>query len=143
MHISEVIRRKGDDVVTIRSDSTVADLLALLDEYRIGAVVVSDDGGTTVAGIVSERDVVRHLHLEGTTVLATSVATIMTTEVLTCAPEDDLETLARQMTENRCRHVPVIVDGRLRAIVSIGDIVKHRIDELQMERDQLFGYIQQ
>ncbi len=143
MHISEVIRRKGDDVVTIRSDATVADLLALLDEHRIGAVVVSDDGGVTVAGIVSERDVVRQLHLEGTAVLATAVAAIMTTDVLSCAPEDDLETLARQMTENRCRHVPVIVDGSLRAIVSIGDIVKHRIDELQMERDQLVGYIQQ
>ncbi len=143
MHISEVIRRKGDVVVTIHPEATVADLLTLLDEHKIGAVVVSDDGGTSVVGIVSERDVVRHLHLEGPTVLETAVAMIMTTDVLSCTPEDDLEVLARQMTENRCRHVPVIVDGTLRAIVSIGDIVKHRIDELQLERDQLVGYIQQ
>ncbi len=143
MRISDVIRRKGDDVVTIRTDATVAQLLAILDEHRIGAVVVSDDDGATVAGIVSERDVVRHLHTDGADVVTLRVAAIMSRGVQTCEPGDDLETLARQMTEHRIRHVPVVVDGRLRAIVSIGDIVKHRIDELQMERDHLVGYIQQ
>lgn len=142
MHISEVIRRKGDEVVTISPDASVSELLAMLAEKGIGAVVVSDDGGESLVGIVSERDVVRHLHLQGPDVLQGTVATIMTTAVMTCSPEDDLEALARQMTEHRFRHVPVVVDGRLYAIVSIGDIVKHRIDELQHERDQLFGYIQ-
>lgn len=142
MHISEVVRRKGAKVITIPSTATVSDLLALLSEQRIGAVVVSDDGAT-VAGIVSERDVVRHLHRRGASVLTEWVSTIMTLQVETCTPEDDLEALGRQMTEHRVRHVPVVVDGRLEAIVSIGDIVKHRIDELEMERDQLFGYIQQ
>jgi CBS domain-containing protein len=143
MRISEVIRRKGDEVVTITPDASVGHLLSLLAERGIGAVVVSDDGGESVVGIVSERDVVRHLHLHGAGVLAGSVASIMTTTVLTCSPDDDLEALARQMTEHRFRHVPVVVEGRLYAIVSIGDIVKNRIDELQHERDQLFGYIQQ
>jgi CBS domain-containing protein len=142
MRISDVIRRKGDLVVTIRSDATVEKLLDLLEEHKIGAVVVSDDGFTP-SGIVSERDVVRHLHLDGVAVLEESVATIMTTDVETCTPDDRIDAMARTMTERRIRHIPVLVDGKLSAIVSIGDIVKWRIDELQYERDQLVGYIQQ
>jgi CBS domain-containing protein len=142
MRISDVIRRKGDLVVTVRTDATVQRLLEVLEEHRIGAVVVSDDG-STVSGIVSERDVVRHLHSAGVGVLERSVASIMTSEVHTCTPEDDIEDLARTMTDRRIRHVPVVVDGQLKAIVSIGDIVKWRIDDLQTERDQLVGYIQQ
>jgi len=143
MRISNVIRRKGDLVVTVRSSDTVENLIAILDEHRIGAVVVSDDDGATVAGIVSERDVVTRLHRAGADVLNQRVSQIMSTDVVTCTPDDGIEDLARTMTERRVRHIPVVVDGRLRAIVSIGDIVKHRIDELQAERDQLVGYIQQ
>jgi len=143
MRISNVIRRKGDLVVTVRSSDTVEHLIAILDEHRIGAVVVSDDDGATVAGIVSERDVVTRLHRAGADVLNQRVSQIMSTDVVTCTPDDGIEDLARTMTERRVRHIPVVVDGRLRAIVSIGDIVKHRIDELQAERDQLVGYIQQ
>lgn len=143
MRISEVIRRKGRDVVTIGPDETVAELLSLLARYGIGAVVVSGEDGTSVEGIVSERDIVRHLQSDGPDVVRLQVRAIMTRVAQTCTLEDDLETLARQMTEHRVRHIPVIVDGQLYAIVSIGDIVKHRIDELQMERDQLVGYIQQ
>jgi CBS domain-containing protein len=142
MRISDVIRRKGDAVVTLRSDATVRLLLEVLEQNRIGAVVVSDDG-STVAGIVSERDVVRHLHIDGVGVLDETVAMIMTTQVQTCTPQDGLDELARVMTERRVRHIPVVVDGKLVAIVSIGDIVKGRIDELQTERDHLVGYIQQ
>lgn len=142
MRISDVVRHKGDAVVTVRPDDSVTTLLAMLDEHRIGALVVSEDG-TTVSGIVSERDVVRHLHRRGSSVLDAAVAEIMTSEVTTCTPETGIEDLARTMTELRVRHVPVVVDGRLRAIVSIGDIVKHRIDELQAERAALIGYIQQ
>ena len=143
MRISNVIRRKGDLVLTVRSSDTVEHLIAVLDEHRIGAVVVSDDDGATVAGIVSERDVVYRLHRDGADVLNQRVSQIMSTDVVTCTPDDGIEDLARTMTERRVRHIPVVVDGRLRAIVSIGDIVKHRIDELQAERDQLVGYIQQ
>jgi CBS domain-containing protein len=142
MRISDVIRRKGDLVVTVRSDETVERLIAMLDEHRIGALVVSDDDGV-VSGIVSERDVVRQLHSAGGAVLQQTVADIMTRDVFTCSPDDPIDELARQMTERRVRHMPVVVDGRLRAIVSIGDVVKQRIDELQTERDQLVGYIQQ
>ena len=142
MRISDVVRRKGDEVVTVRPDETVERLLQLLADHRIGAVVVSEDGAT-VAGIVSERDVVRHLHSDGPDVVNATVSSIMTADVTTCDPEAPIEELARTMTDKRIRHVPVVVDGRLHAIVSIGDIVKNRIDELQAERDQLVGYIQQ
>jgi CBS domain-containing protein len=142
MRISDVIRRKGDEVVTLRSDETVRRLLEVLEQHHIGAVVVSDDG-SSVSGIVSERDVVRHLHSDGVGVLEETVSMIMTSEVQTCTPEDGIEDLAQVMTEGRFRHIPVVVDGRLVAIVSIGDIVKGRIDELQTERDHLVGYIQQ
>ena len=142
MRISDVIRRKGDLVVTVRSDATVQRLLEILDQHHIGALVVSDDGAT-VSGIVSERDVVRHLRTVGAGVLEQSVATIMTSVVETCTPDDGIEDLARTMTDRHIRHIPVVVDGQLMGIVSIGDIVKWRIDELQTERDQLVGYIQQ
>jgi CBS domain-containing protein len=142
MRISDVIRRKGDGVVTLRSDATVLQLLEILEKHRIGAVVVSDDG-STVTGIVSERDVVRHLHTDGVGVLDETVAMIMTNDVQICTPQDGIEDLAQVMTEHRIRHIPVVVDGKAVGIVSIGDIVKGRIDELQTERDHLVGYIQQ
>ncbi|GAA4286839.1 CBS domain-containing protein [Georgenia daeguensis] len=142
MRISDVLRRKGDSVVTIRRDATVAELLDLLTEHRIGAVVVSDGEGR-VDGIVSERDVVIHLRRATAPPLEEKVGAIMTTEVTTCTPADDIESLARTMTERRVRHLPVLVDGRLAGIVSIGDIVKQRLDELQDERDQLVDYVQQ
>jgi CBS domain-containing protein len=142
MRISDVIRRKGNLVVTLRSDATVLRLLEVLEQHHIGAVVVSDDG-LTVSGIVSERDVVRHLYTDGVGVLDESVAMIMTSDVQTCTPDDFIEDLGRIMTERRIRHVPVVVDGHVAAIVSIGDIVKWRMDELQTERDHLVGYIQQ
>jgi CBS domain-containing protein len=143
MRISDVIRRKGDLVVTVSSDTTVLRLLEILDEHNIGALVVSDDDGSTVTGIVSERDVVRHLRTTGAGVLEQTVASIMTSEVHTCTPEDAAEDLARTMTDRRIRHVPVVTDGKLVAIVSIGDIVRWRIAELQTERDHLVDYIQQ
>lgn len=137
-----MVQRKGDSVVTVRSDQSVETMLALLAEHGIGALVVSDDG-ERVHGIVTERDVVRHLHSSGAQILQGPVAAIMTTEVRTCTPEASLEELALTMTEHRIRHLPVVVEGRLQAIVSIGDVVKSRIEALQAERDQLVGYIQQ
>jgi len=136
-----VVRRKGADVITVRADASVTELLSLLSEHRIGAVVVSDDG-ETVHGIVSERDIVRHLHTDGAGLLDAPVSQIMTSDVHTCSPEDSLDALESAMTERRFRHVPVVVDDKLVAIVSIGDVVKNRIDDLQAERDQLRTYIQ-
>jgi CBS domain-containing protein len=140
MLISEVIRSKGDLVVTIAPDQTVKTLIDMLDEHRIGALVVSTDG-KAIAGIVSERDVVRRLHRDGAAVLEQTVSDIMTADVRTCAPEDNLESIARVMTDARVRHLPVVAAGDLVAIISIGDVVKHRMDELEVERDQLVDYI--
>jgi CBS domain-containing protein len=139
--ISDVLRSKGAGVITVQPDETVSGLLALLAEHRIGACVVSSDG-SRVDGIVSERDVVRHLHSTGTAVLSGPVSAIMTGDVTTGTSADDIAEMAGIMTEQRIRHVPVLdADGALVAIVSIGDIVKHRLSELQSERDQLRDYI--
>ncbi len=142
MKISEVVQRKGSNVVTILPDATVTELLASLHEHHIGALVVSTNG-TTVEGIVSERDVVRALHERGVGVLDEPVRSIMTVEVQTCQESDDLRELAVRMTEHRVRHLPVVDDEHhLMAIVSIGDVVKRRLDELEDETSQLFHYVQ-
>jgi CBS domain-containing protein len=141
MRISDVVRRKGSTVVTVSPDAPVTELLDLLAEHRIGAVVVSGDGAR-VEGIVSERDIVRHLQRDGAAMLEAPVSAIMTSEVHTCLPETELAELESVMTEQRVRHIPVLVEDRLHAIVSIGDVVKNRIDDLQAERDQLRDYIQ-
>lgn len=142
MKISDVMRSKGTAVVTVSPRETVGTLLDLLAQHNIGAVVVSSDG-YEVAGIVSERDIVRKLRSHGADAFEVPVAEIMTTNVVTCKPDDDLAATAGAMTEHRIRHLPVLVEGRLVGIVSIGDIVKNRIDELQSERDHLEGYINQ
>jgi CBS domain-containing protein len=140
MRISDVIRAKGNAVVTVQPDMDVRALLAVLAEHRIGAVVVSSDG-TRVDGIVSERDIVRALADRGAAVISEPVSAIMTTEVQTCTPESPVVELMSVMTHGRFRHVPVVVDDRLVAIVSIGDIVKNRVGELEIERDSLTSYI--
>jgi len=140
MRISDVLRVKGAQVITITPDTTVRRLLAVLAEHRIGAVVVSRDG-TAVDGIVSERDIVRALAQRGIVVMSEPVTAIYTAEVHTVTPSTELEEVARMMTEHRIRHAPVTVDGRLRGIVSIGDVVKSRIGELESERAALTDYI--
>ena len=142
MKIKDVIQHKGNQaVVTIGPEATVRELVALLAEHNVGALVVSEDG-ERVAGIVSERDVVRRLHQDAT-VLDHAVSSIMTAEVRTCAGDDGLTELMQTMTEHRIRHVPVVADGRLTGIISIGDVVKNRIGELEFERDQLDHYVHQ
>jgi CBS domain-containing protein len=140
MRINDVLRVKGGQVVTVSPETLVEGLLAVLAEHRIGAIVVSRDG-RTVDGIVSERDIVRALAARGAGVLAEPVTAICTTDVFTTTPEAALEEVERLMTERRFRHVPVVVDGELRGIVSIGDVVKERIGELETERSSLAGYI--
>lgn len=140
MKIEDVIRNKGTDVVTIAPSATVADLVEMLRQRNIGAVVVSTDGHN-IAGIVSERDVVRHLAVDGAAVLTQQVSAIMTADVKTCTAEDDLEDTAHTMTYARIRHLPVVRDGMLTAIISIGDVVKYQIDQLTDERNHLLGYL--
>lgn len=139
MRISELITQSAD-VVTIASGAPVSDLLELLGQHNIGCVVVADESGH-LDGIVSERDIVRHLTSQDIT--GRQVSSIMVTNVVTCHPSDDVESMARRMTEERIRHVPVVDDGRLVGIISIGDIVKHRLDQLEAERDHLMDYVQQ
>jgi CBS domain-containing protein len=140
MRITDVLRNKGNLVVTIAPDKSVNELLDLLAEHGVGALVVSTDG-STVEGIVSERDVVRRLQQMGADLLGHPVRDIMTADVHTADPHTNLEDLMRTMTDRRFRHVPVLDRGSLVGIVSIGDVVKHRIDLLQAERDQLTAYI--
>ena len=140
MRIKDVLKNKGGtDVVTIRAEATLAELIDTLTEHNFGALVVSDDG-RHVDGIVSERDVVRRLR-EGPQALDALVSDVMTTDVHVCEPQDSLDDLMRQMTNARVRHIPVVIDGRLAGLVSIGDAVKARISELEFERDQLNQYV--
>ena len=140
MRISDVLRGKGSQVVTVTPDTKVRQLLAVLAEHRIGAVVVSRDG-TTIDGIASERDIVRALARRGAAVMSEPVTAIYTAEVHTVTPQTPIEEVMRLMTERRVRHAPVVADGGLRGIVSIGDVVKIRIDELETERTALTDYI--
>ncbi len=126
-------------MATVRPDATVVELLGELAEHNVGALPVVDGGN--LIGIVSERDVVRRLHAGGAATLDARVADIMTTDVSTCSPSDDVGDVAAVMTSRRFRHLPVVVNGELAGIVSIGDMVKARIDLLESERAQLQRYI--
>ena len=140
MRISDILRVKGDRVITIEPEADVTQLLNVLAEHGIGAVIVSRSG-TSVDGIVSERDVVRALADRGAAVLGEPVSTIATAQVSSVAPDAAVDDVERLMTERRFRHVPVLDGGTLLGVVSIGDVVKHRIDELEHERRSLEGYI--
>jgi CBS domain-containing protein len=140
VRIADLLRHKGSDVATVPPGISVAGLLEDLDRHNVGAMVVSDEAGTVV-GIVSERDVVRKLHERGAELLHAPVSEIMTTSVVTCEPAETVDSLASIMTERRIRHMPVVSDGRLVGIVSIGDVVKSRIQQLESDREQLESYI--
>jgi CBS domain-containing protein len=139
MRIVDVLRGKGSSVATVDPSASVGDLVAALAEHNVGALPVLEAG--QLVGIVSERDVVRRLHLGGAGLLQLRVADIMSASVTTCEPNDKIEDLARIMTERRFRHMPVVAGGKLVGIVSIGDLVKARIDLLEAEREQLQSYI--
>jgi CBS domain-containing protein len=142
MKISEVLAGKASQiVVTIRPDATVRELLAVLSEANIGAAIVCGDG-ERVDGIVSERDVVRGLHGHDE-VLGAPISQIMTSEVRVCEPDDSIEEIRSVMTQGRFRHLPVCKDGKLIGVVSIGDVVKSHIDQVEFERDQLDQYVHQ
>jgi CBS domain-containing protein len=140
MLIAQILAGKGRDVVTTRPDATIAEVAKLLKAKRIGAVVVTDaDGG--VCGIISERDLARGLADHGANLLRMRVGDLMTREVSTCSPDDGIDRLMQQMTEGRFRHLPVVEDGRMIGIISIGDVVKHRLQELEHEAHMLHDYI--
>jgi CBS domain-containing protein len=142
MLIAAVLRAKGHVVFTIEPDRTVTEMLAALDHHNVGALVVSADG-QRIDGVVSERDAVRHLTREGTRVLERPVSAIMSQRVWTTSAGDSVEDVMRMMTRERIRHVPVVDRGALVGLVSIGDVVKSRVDELEGERDDLIKYISQ
>lgn len=132
MKVAAILKGKGDRVVTVRPHASVASVIQRLRLERIGAAIVSADG-VTMDGIVSERDIVNGLAERGPELLDLKVADIMVREVHTCAAGDDLKDIMAKMTQRRIRHVPVVEGGRLCGIVSIGDIVKNRLDELELE----------
>jgi CBS domain-containing protein len=140
MQITDILRYKSIDTVwTIAPDASVTELLSSLAEHHIGALIVVESD--QVAGIVSERDVVRRLHDQGAAVLQRRVADIMTRDVVHCSPHDAVDSVATLMTERRIRHLPVLDGDALIGVVSIGDVVLSRMRELQKDRDQLEQYI--
>ena len=140
MRINDIINSKGSSVITARSADSVARLVSLLSDHRIGAVVITDDD-RTVTGIAGERDVVNALASHGPHALDLTIAEIMGPDVDTCGPDDEIAEVAKTMTEHRTRHMPVLRDGGFVAIVSIGDLVKSRIDQLQDEQEHLVKYL--
>jgi CBS domain-containing protein len=140
MRVATILSEKGATVATIDSTATLADAAAELRLRGVGALVVSRDG-RTIEGIISERDIVRRLAERGELAMHEAVGVVMTVEVRTCDPADTSEDLMRVITEHRTRHLPVVVDGALSGIVSIGDIVKARLTELEQEARTLHDYI--
>jgi len=140
MHVSAVIKRKGNTIVTITADQTISAAANLLTVNRIGAVLVVDrEGG--IVGIISERDIIRGVSEHGAKVLDHPVEQLMTREVQTCRPGDTIADIMGVMTRQRIRHLPVMEDGKLQGIISIGDVVKQRLDETELEVETLRGYV--
>lgn len=140
MNVQSILRSKGTEVITVSQNITVTEFSAFLCDNRIGAVVVCADDGA-IAGIMSERDVVRGLYRRGAEVLELPVSELMTKDVHTCKPSDTVIDVMAIMTDRRIRHVPVIDGGKLAGIVSIGDVVKHRIQEAEQDAEAMRLYI--
>ncbi len=139
MFVRQILRSKGEAIVSIQPTARIADITALMSQKRIGAVVVLDARGQLV-GIVSERDIARGLAEHGATLLDMNASQIMTRDIVTCSPDDGIDRLMRKMTTGRFRHLPVMEKATLVGIVSIGDIVKHRLEELESEASLLQDY---
>lgn len=138
--IADILADKGSDVVTVGATASTAEVVALLTQHGIGAVVVVDDADVPL-GLVSERDVVHAVGRAGAPALGTPVAEVMSTDVPACTPRAKVDDVAALMTQGRHRHVPVIVDGALLGIVSVGDVVRSRIDNLAATAEQLRAYV--
>ena len=140
MNVETILRNKGNWVATIRPDATIAEAVDMLHKERIGAIVVSEDGAG-VDGILSERDIVKAVSAGGAAALEEKITARMTREVITCGPQDTMAELMGRMTAGRFRHLPVVENGRLVGIISIGDVVKHRLAEMERESSALRDYI--
>ena len=140
MNVENILRNKGSAVVTARQSQTLQQIAKLIADHRIGAVVVVDAAGAPL-GIVSERDIVNALARHGAGLLSLTVAQVMTRPVVTCDPAESVGELMAEMTNRRIRHLPVVQDGRLCGIVSIGDLVKNRLDEIEFEASSLRSFI--
>jgi CBS domain-containing protein len=140
MTVRAILDTKGHDVLTIRPDSSLRDAVQLLAEHRIGAVVVTDSVGQ-VAGILSERDVVRVIGKDGPGRLDDAISTVMTAKVITCNGTETVHEVMELMTGGRFRHIPVVERGRLVGIISIGDVVKYRVAEMERESQTMREYI--
>ncbi len=138
--VNVILEHKGEEVVTIGTGASITEAARVLAEHNIGALVVSEDG-ETVAGILSERDIVRRLVDAGADCLHLAVGDVMTPNVAACTRDDNVDDLMATMTEHRIRHLPVLEDGRLVGIVSIGDVVKSRIDDLEIQAEHLKDYV--
>lgn len=136
MKVASILRAKGESVATTLPDTTISTMVWELRSKGIGALVVSQDG-TTVLGLISERDIVHGLTEHGAGLLGMCASQVMTKSVVTCTPEDSITNVMAQMTRHRVRHIPVVEGGKLRGIVSIGDVVKYRLDELELEANVL------
>ena len=139
MTVAHIINEKGRDVVTIAPEASLTEVTAILAEKRIGAVLVVEK--TAIRGIISERDIVRALSKFGSEALTKPASQCMTAKVVTCRPEDTINDVMQKMTSGRFRHLPVVENGALVGIVSIGDVVKRRIEDVQREADQIREYI--
>jgi CBS domain-containing protein len=140
MTVRHILARKGNAVTTAAPTAPIGEVVQVLAEKKIGGVVITGAGGRIV-GIVSERDVVRALATGGAGIVNDPVSTIMTRSVVTCSPDETVNDIMRRMTEGKFRHVPVVEDDRLVGIVSIGDVVKHRLGELESEANAMRDYI--
>ncbi|WP_349357424.1 CBS domain-containing protein [Stappia sp.] len=140
MTVASILNEKGRDVVTERSTTQMREICAILGRRRIGALVIADDDAP-IAGIISERDVVRAISEDGVDALDKPVSAYMTAEVVTCQPQETVNTVMARMTGGRFRHVPVLQDGKLAGLISIGDVVKHRIAQIEREAEEMRNYI--
>jgi CBS domain-containing protein len=140
MHVERILSLKGNDVISVATNETIGVAANILSENRIGAILIRDDDGF-VRGVLSERDIVRGLADMGPRCLETGVAELMTRDVVFCGPEDDIDTIMAIMTNRRIRHLPVMQDNQLLGIISIGDVVKFRIEEIKSEADAMRQYI--
>ena len=140
MQVRDILNRKGSMVATISPERPVSEVVEVLREHDVGALIVSRDG-VTIEGIVSERDVIRRLASGGAGLMGLPVTEVMTSPVRTCSPDDTLDQLSHEMTEHRIRHLPCTSEGQLCGIISIGDVVKARMTALEEETRQLQTYI--
>ena len=142
MIVSQILKSKDTGgVITLTSDASVADAAKIMSDKRIGTIVISDDGGDTPAGILSERDIVRELGSQGPSCMAVVVSEMMTKKLITCSPSDTSDSVLGKMTEGRFRHMPVMDGDKMVGLISIGDAVKARLAELAAERDALTGMV--